>query len=533
MAERFETHARTVSLLTLASRVTGLARDAALSRIFGAAGLMDAFVFAFMIPNLFRRLFGEGALAAAFLPVYGRLRQDDPDTAQRLASLTVAMLMIVLGGVTLVGEGVLFAISQAGGHENLAVWLMMIMLPYMPMVCLVAILGAMLQVHGRFGPTAAAPIVLNLCLIAAAIGLAGVFEPEDQQRRIAHIGAVAGSVIVSGVLQVAWLLWALRRQRWWVDRATAAGGALRRIVRQAVPMVVGLGVLQLNTFLDGLIASYPTVVGPSIFGLDYPLREGALASVNFAQRLYQFPLGVFGIAVATAIFPALARVAEDGDAFVGVLRRGLRLVVLAGLPATAGLILVRGPLTSVIYQGGHFTAADAGRVQFILIGYASAVWAYSMIHVLTRAYYARGEIAVPVKVALSMVGLNLALNCTLIWTPLREAGLAWSTAICAVIQVCLLAVLLRRRVERVVDRSVMKSWGGSAVIAALMCGGVWLISTYFEPAATWRAALLELLVLVGAGVAIVVLGALAFRMPELRWLVGDRGTKARRHEGTK
>jgi putative peptidoglycan lipid II flippase len=258
-----------------------------------------------------------------------------------------------------------------------------------------------------------------------------------------------------------------------------------------------------------------------------------MASVSFAQRLYQFPLGVFGIAVATAIFPALARLAEDRDAFVDVLRRGLRLVVFVGLPATAGLILVRGPLTTAIYQGGHFTAADAGRVQFILIGYASAVWAYSMIHVLTRAYYARGETAVPVKVAVSMVGLNLALNCTLIWTPLREAGLAWSTAICAVIQVCLLAVLLRRRVERVVDRSVRKSWVGSAVITALMGGGVWLVSTFFGPAATWWAALLELAVLVGAGGAIVAIAALAFRMPELRWLMGGRGTEARRHEGTK
>ncbi|MHC5024737.1 MAG: lipid II flippase MurJ, partial [Planctomycetota bacterium] len=160
MSSRFEHHARTVTLLTFLSRVTGLARDASLSRVFGAGALMDAFFFAFMIPNLFRRLFGEGALAAAFLPVYAQLDRDDPQQARRLATLTVSWLMIILGCVTLIGELVLFAVSAMADHGNLAVWLMMVMLPYMPMVCLVAILGAMLHVHGRFGPTAAAPIVL-------------------------------------------------------------------------------------------------------------------------------------------------------------------------------------------------------------------------------------------------------------------------------------------------------------------------------------------------------------------------------------
>ena len=176
MAERFERHSRTFSLLTMASRVTGLVRDAALSRVFGASGLMDAFFFAFMIPNLFRRLFGEGALSAAFLRAYARLDQRQPSMAKRLATLTVVLMTVGLGGFTVAGEVVLLAgLRFADAEQHLVVRLTVITLPYMPMVCLVAILGAMLQVHGRFAPTAAVPIVMNLCLIAAVVGLVEVF----------------------------------------------------------------------------------------------------------------------------------------------------------------------------------------------------------------------------------------------------------------------------------------------------------------------------------------------------------------------
>src|SRR5688572_12285632 len=155
MPDRFEKHARTVTLLTLVSRVTGLARDAALARVFGVSAITDAFWFAFTIPNLFRRLFGEGALSAAFLPVYSRLSQDDPAIARQLARMMIALLIIFLGGLTLLGEAALYALLMIAdaSESHLAIRLMMIMLPYMPMVCLVAIAGAMLQVHGRFGPT--------------------------------------------------------------------------------------------------------------------------------------------------------------------------------------------------------------------------------------------------------------------------------------------------------------------------------------------------------------------------------------------
>ncbi|MHC4948127.1 MAG: murein biosynthesis integral membrane protein MurJ [Planctomycetota bacterium] len=523
MTDRFESNARTVSVLTLVSRVTGLVREACLSRIFGAGGLMDAFFLAFLVPNLFRRLFGEGALAAAFLPEYARLERSDPDVARRLATVTLSLLVVALGGLVIAGEVLLLALSALGGHDHLALWLTMVMLPYAPLVCMVALVGAMLQVHGRFGPTAAAPIVLNGCMVATAVGAGLILDPGDGRARAWHVGAVAGSVVLAGVLQLLWSVRALpgaHRPRGWALRG--AGDPLRRVLGQAGPMIVGLGVLQLNVFIDGLIASYPTTFGPTILGVDYPLREGAMAAVTFAQRLYQFPLGVFGIAVATAIFPLLARQRDDGDAFAATVRRGLRLVVFIGLPASAGLVLVRVPLASVVLEGGAFSAADTRRVGAVLLGYAPAIWAYSMIHVLTRAFYARGESARPVRVAVGMVGLNLLLNCTLIWTPLREAGLAWSTAICAVAQSALLLAMLRRDGRPVVTRPVLASWGRTAAATAAMTLVVATCGAWLPPAETWLASLAALLIQVAAGAGTIVAAALALRMPELAWALGRR-----------
>jgi putative peptidoglycan lipid II flippase len=518
----FHRHARTVTLLTLVSRLTGLARDAALSRAFGAGGVADAFFFAFMIPNLFRRLFGEGALSAAFLPAFARLDQSDPENARRLATLVVGGTTAVLSAIVLIGEAALLAVDRFGPGTSLAWRLAMIMLPYTPLVCLVAVAGAMLQVRGRFGPTAAAPVILNGCILAATIGGALLFAPDgDGPATGAHVSVVAASVLVAGVVQVAWTLAALGRGAWGTRDLGAARDAARGVGAQVLPMIVGLGAFQLNTFLDGVIASYPAIAGPTILGRPYPLDIGAMAAISYATRLYQFPLGVFGIAVATAIFPALARMTDDAAGFAETLRRGLRIVVFIGLPASAGLILVREPLAAAILQGGDFTSDDSRRVGFVLLGYAPGVWAYSMMHVLTRALYARGDARSPVRVALAVLGLNLALNCTLIWTPLREAGLAWSTATCAIVQAVALTAILRRRIGPFLTRAVAASWARTIVATAIMIAVV-LVAARLLPAdgATWSRSALVLAVLTAAGAGAYGAAALVMRMPELRWSLG-------------
>jgi putative peptidoglycan lipid II flippase len=542
----FERHVRTVTSLTMVSRFSGLARDASLSRVFGIGPVIDAFAFGFMVPNLFRRLFGEGALSASFLPVYLRLKQDDPDAARRAASLLVLLMLVVLNGLVIVAEIGLFAIWWSTPETGIAVtapfatghglavgflpgyprlgWeLLMLMLPYMPLICIVAIAGSVLQANGRFGPNAAAPVLLNLVVVAATLGSAALVPGEGFDAQVVRVRIVAAGVIVAGVGQLVWSLAAMRR--FGLEFRGLSRRDLPPVVeamRVAIPMILGFGVLQLNTFVDGLLASWPTMVGPTILGMPYPLAEGSMAAITNAQRLYEFPLGVFGLAVATVIFPTLASLAGDAEGFRATLRKGVRLTLFIGIPASVGLMLVGTPAVATMLQGGRFTAADTERVAFILLGYAPAIWAYSASNVLVRAFYARGEPMVPVRVALGMVGLNFGLNVVLIFTPLREAGLAWSTAICAVLQFAILARLLARRTGPFLDGEVRSSVLRTVAVTATMVLAVVAAGRFLPDGEGWSERATRLAGLVAIGGLAVAAAASALRMPELRWSLGKR-----------
>lgn len=518
--DNLERNTRTNTLLTLASRCMGLVRDGAISRLFGAGAFSSAFYFAFLVPNLFRRLFGEGALSAAFLPIYTNLQQESPERAKAFATLTIAKLIILLGFLTLLGELVLWAIVSTQENPSDSLKLTMVMLPYMPLVCLVAIFGAMLHVHDRFGPTASAPIILNGFMIASAFGFVGVFDnPMD------HMTVIGISIVVAGFVQVAWSVHALREYGGLTKETASAKGDFRKLLRDTLPMVVGLGTLQINTLLDGLVANFSNIFGPTIFGFTYPLGESAMASVSWAQRLYQFPLGVFGIALATAIYPLLAKQSKETDTFSSTMRRGLRTVVFIGLPASVGLLLVRNQLAMVVFQGDQFSASDALEVGTILFGYATAVWAYSMTQVLTKGYYAKGNKMTPVRVAMLCVSLNFLLNITLIWTPLRASGLAWSTAICAVVQVSILLFLFRSYVPRLVDGAVLRSWVKTALLALIMGVSVGVFIDYFtNVGGGYMLALWTLLGALFIGVVFVSIGSFMLKMPELKWFFGLRSS---------
>ncbi|MFM2163945.1 MAG: Lipid flippase MurJ [Planctomycetota bacterium] len=552
MAEHFERHARTSSILTFVSRITGLVRDAALASVFGISPFTDAFNFAFQIPNLFRRLFGEGAISAAFVPRYTELVRDDPERARRYAGLMLGFLAILLCAIVVVGEIALFwlwssapAVEVAAGvpvhaggvvlptvgtrYARLAYELAAIMLPYMPLVCLVAVGGSALQTHGRFGPTAGSPILLNLFMIAAMLGLyplvvAGSIDPET------HLRVLALSVLAAGLLQLAWIHAALRAVR---PVFAPGDGAVRGLVRATLlgagPLMLGLGVLQVNIVVDGLIASWPSIVGPTILGIDYPLEEGAMTALTNAARLYEFPLGVFGISIATAIFPALSRQNNDAPAFMATLRRGLRLTMFIGLPASAGLMLVSREAVGVLFQRGAFGPEETERVAFVLLGFAPAIWAYQANHILTRAFYARKEPITPVKVAVAMVGLNLALNVTLIFTPLREAGLAASTSVCAVVQAAILARVLSRTLRResagaMVDRAVAGSVARSATATACMVAAVLAAGALLPDAEGVRGMAVSLAVKVGVGAAAYLAVARVLAPEELRAALGRRAS---------
>lgn len=511
---------RVVSSLTLLSRFAGLARDVATAHIFGSGPTASAFRAAYAIPNLFRRLFGEGALSAAFLPEYTRLVKDGSPVAPRLASLVCWLLTLATGVITLVLEAVLLIvllIAPGDGERALSLKLMMLMLPMMPMVCITAILGGMLQVHGRFGPPAAAPILLNIFQIAAgALFFVGFITDATTMAYI--VGAAAG---LASIAQVLWSLHALRGSMKWTRVFHGASHSARVILRRFVPVLLGLGTLQLNTMLDVVIAMWPIWIGPMMFGFKHPLDDASNGILSYTQALYQFPLGVFGLAVATAVFPLLSRAADDAPLFLSTLRRGLRLSLFIGLPASIGLLLVRDDLVAVVYSGSKtgFGPEAIQRAADVLLGFAPAVWAYSLNHVYTRAFYAKGDTTTPMRLAVAMVGLNLTLNLTLLWW-LREAGLAWSTAITATVQCLVLGWLCSRKLgTRIIDAPTLRGFVLIGLVSAAMTVAVLALRWTLPDAHRWVVHAWRLLAACAVGAGVFAAAAWVMRLPELRWLM--------------
>lgn len=514
---------RTVSGMTLLSRFGGLLREVLVVRIFRDTPIGSAFAAGFAIPNMFRRLFGEGALAAAFIPEYTQTSKSDPALAARFASLTVAALFLLTTALTLLIEiGLLVALLVLPHNPDraLSFHFIMLMLPFMPLVCTAAILGGMLQVHGRFGPAAAGPLLLNGFIVAVAL-----YFLVTGQVATARAGYVLGTATVaSGFTQCLWF-YRLLRPHVRLGRVYAgAGPALRRMLRKFVPVLIGMGTLQINTFLDMAISMWPMWVGPTVLGFAYPLDKQSTILLAAAQRLYQFPLGVFGIAVATAIFPLLSRHADEPGHFAQTLRRGMRLSFFIGLPASIGLIFVRHDATAILYGGrGGFALPDSmDRSAAALAGFAPAIWAYSLNHVFTRALFAKGDTRTPMRLAIVMVGFNLCLNMALIW-PLREAGLAWATSTAAVVQCGVLAVVCRRLIgEPLLDR---EGWLGVARVAAaagVMSAAVLGVLRVAPAADGWSGHLVRLAAACLTGGAGYAAAAGLLRCRELGWLLKRR-----------
>jgi putative peptidoglycan lipid II flippase len=448
---------RITSLGTLTSRVLGMCRDMATAALLGLAGggVMDAFVIAYRIPNLFRRLFGEGALTASYLPVLSAQLEKDRRGAWQLASVTLTWLTVVLSALVILGE-LLFGLAWLIWGEVPGVGLLLglaaVMLPYLLLICLAAQVTATLQALSHFSVPAFTPVVLNVCWLLAAWLAASCF---DQQTAQAYL--LAAAVLVAGLLQLGVQLPVLRRLGFRFDyNWPASRSALVQIGRALLPMLAGLAVTQINTFLDSLIAwGLAAPVGPDgrqpipwLGGVvSYPLRQGAAAAIYYGERLYQFPLGVLGLAVAAAIFPLLSRHAARGDrAKLGTdLTLGLRLVLCLGVPASGGLIILAQPLAKLLFEHGQFTPGDTMRAARMIACYGAGVGAFCALQVAIRGFYALGDCGTPAKLAAWVVGLNLSLNLSLIWTPLQEAGLAVATSVSAGVQVVVLMLIFSRR----------------------------------------------------------------------------------------
>lgn len=533
-SDRFVRHARTFAALTLVSRVLGLVRDALLVRALGVSAVCTAFNIAFQAPNTFRRLFGEGALSAAFIPEYAQLTKRDPSLAARFASLNIGLLSLGLGALVIlieVGLGATLMLADLPEQGRHALVFLAIMLPYMPLVCVTAILGGMLQTHGRFAAQAGAPIILNACMIGAAWGWGYAMDAEQASTAL----AVSGAVTCAGFLQVLWCLWDLRKIACWTRIVTGAGESTRRMLRRMGPVVIGLGTVQIGTLIESwLLVGWPLYFGSTILGWAYPLDGSSGAALYNAQRLYQFPLGVFGIALATAVFPLLARQSDEPRAFAATLRRGLRLALFIGLPATAGLLFVAEDLTATVYMGREVSAADARRMADVLIMYAAMVGAYSVTHVLTRAFYALGDTKLPTRISIFTVIFGLLLSAVLMW-PLGERGLALASSIAAVCQLALLAGAGHRRLSvaegagPLFDRATLRGFAGVALCTGIMLAALWAGDLLWRQQGPddWTGHAIRLAIWSAVGAGVYSIASLFISRQEIHWLL-DRPASNRR-----
>ena len=504
----FLKHLRQVSGLTVLSRVAGLARDAALAHVLGAGPVMDAYAMAFRMPNLLRQLLGEGALTAAFVPVFtGYLEKGGTKAASRFMSLLLVALVTALAAITLVVDGVLVALryfTETGTKWHLIFGLAAVLFPFAIFVCLVALLQAALNCCRHFVMPALAPVLLNLFIIGGAVA-AGLWVAGDPQTQ-AYV--IAGAILVAGLVEIAIQLPAMRRvglefRPLWNPRDEG----LRRVVGLLGPVILAVGVIQINVFMDSLIANVlspnvsteaPAAAGadpsaPDSFALGpwrvaYPMKTGAASVLYYGPLIYQFPLGVFGIGLATVIFPVLARHAVRKD-LAGMARtasHALRLTLFIGLPAGLGIILVCKPLIFLVFHHGQFAQMPDAveRTARVASLYALGLWSYSANHILVRAFYAMENIRTPRRIAMLAAGLNFVCNLILVW-PMAEGGLALATVLSAVFQTVVLSRILSRRSAGLDWRGVAASAGRTLLATAVMGAAVWAALHWAVPLLDW------------------------------------------------
>lgn len=517
-AKSFVHHAKLISLLTLVSRILGVLRESLAARYFGAGLVSTAFTVAFTIPNLFRRLFGEGALSAAFIPLYSQaLRSQDREEARRFAIASVNLLCVILLTLTIVGELILAGIAifvKLQWHHLLTVKLTAIMLPYVLLICGAAFLGSVLQVHKRFGLVAAAPILLNIAMIGSTVLGARLWDMSTQVGQIRAIYFVSIGVLVAGALQVAMLVPDLRAIGFRFELTRFWTPGVKRMLMMSIPVAIGAGVLQLSVVLDRAMSYFLAQgVDPhdnlithfTLFGqsIRYPMEFGAAPRLFWAQLLYQFPLGVFAIALATAIFPTLSADALDADRekFRSALRRGIKVTLWEGLPCSIGLFIVAVPTVQLMFERGRFTPHDTQLVVQSLRWYALAIWAFSLQQILNRAYYALHDTMTPLIVSAVVLVVEMSVKLPLIFAGLGESGMAAGTAIVYTLQTLAMLWLLQRKTGGLglgqLTGHIVKLIVSTGVMA-LACVLIQK-APFFPQAPTRLATILRLGILVGTG----------------------------------
>ena len=513
--------ASVVSLLTLASRVTGLVRETLIASMFGASAMTDAFNVAFRIPNMFRRFFAEGAFSQAFVPVLAgvRAQQGDEQTKAVIDHVATALTWVLLLTCVL---GVFCApllvwILASGLQKDPASFQASVvmtrwMFPYIGFMSLVALAAGVLNTWKRFAVPAATPVLLNLAMILAAWQGA----PWLGERGVPTIYALAGGVIAGGVLQLSVQMLALRRLRlmpsigwrWAHIRRAWDDPATRRIATLMLPALLGVSVAHISTVINTQIASH--------------LSAGSVSWLTYADRLMEFPTALLGVALGVVLTPQLAaaKAADDGDRYSSMLDWGLRLVVLLAVPCAVALLVFAKPLVAVLYHYGAFSDRDVQQTAHALMGYGAGLLGLIAIKVLAPGYYASQDIRTPVKIAIVVLVITQLLNLVLV--PLyQHAGLALAIGIGALVNAAWLLVGLRRRGSYTPEPGwglfVLQILAGTALLTVYL---MWAANEFhwiqLQAAKGQRIGLLALLIVCSA---VIYFGALAAAGLKLRQFV--------------
>lgn len=485
--ERLTRSAGVVSLAVMASRLLGLAREIILAHFFAAGLALDAFNAAFRIPNMLRDLFGEGALSKAFVTTFTetQVKQGDEET-WRLASRVLNLLILAIGVLTIAGivfAPQLVAVMLPGEgfdtplppeesygfatKRDLTIFLTRVMFPFLPLVSLAAVSMGVLNSKHRFGIPALSSAFFNVASIA--VGVAGYFAGP-------HLGFHPVAGMAAGVLAGGLVQWLVQMPQMrslgyrWTPELSLSDPGVRRIGRLLGPATIGVAAVQINVFVNTVLASQ---------------GAGWLSWINVAFRLMYLPIGVFGVAISTANLPALARHAaeDDRDAFRETLSHALRLMLLLTIPSSVGLAVLSRPIISLIYEHGAFTAYDAEMAGGALFFYALGLSGYSAVKVVTDAFYALGDTMTPLKISIAAITLNIALGSALLFgLGWDHRGLALSTSVSVMLNfVCALAAL-RLRIGRIDGRAILTTTAKAILASGLMGVAVWAVAASIGPA---------------------------------------------------
>ncbi|MDP3705115.1 MAG: murein biosynthesis integral membrane protein MurJ [Legionellaceae bacterium] len=423
-----------VSVMTFMSRIMGFVRDMILAQMFGAEASMDAFYIAFKIPNFMRRLFAEGAFSQAFVPVlaeYQKTRTLD-EVRIFLARISGGM-SAVLTLVTVVGviasPVIIYIFAPGFGGDSvrsaLATQMLQLTFPYLMLVSLTAMAGAILNTYGYFGVPAFTPVFLNISMILCALYLSPHFAVP--------VVALAWGVLIAGIVQLLFQIPFLWHRKLLVKpRLVMSDPGVRRVLKLMVPALFGVSIAQINLMIDTIFASF--------------LQVSSVTWLYYTDRLTDFPLGVFGVAIATVILPHLSRrhAEQSPEHFSKALDWGLRLLLLIGFPAGLGLAVFSMPMTAACFAYGKFTAFDVLQTQKSLITLGIGVPGFMMVKVLASGFYARQDIKTPVKVGVYSMVVN-SIFCALLVYPLAHAGLTLASSIAGYVNCGVLLFLLVRR----------------------------------------------------------------------------------------